>query len=142
MALSGTDNLVVRSLGHGLLVAYLVDEGDHFTYVQHRHLIAAGLNADELHNCALQNLESFAEQHAELRSSGDIYVVFAGGTSRRASCCSTSFGRAGMGTSLPMGSLRRSPRAISSLSPTLPLLRPSPNYVRSARERRDKWIIH
>lgn len=70
---------VLKALGGSLLVAYLVDEGDRFSYVQERHLVAAGLSIDELHTAAIDNLRAFAETNAEVRQHGAIYAVLAGG---------------------------------------------------------------
>jgi len=47
---------VVRPFVGGLLISYLVDQGDWFEYVQHRHLDAAGFTEDRLHSHALHNL--------------------------------------------------------------------------------------
>ena len=44
--LSEKNSLVVQNLGNGFLVTYLVDEGDHFSYIQNRHLFARGLVID------------------------------------------------------------------------------------------------
>ena len=38
LALSENDSPVVRDLGNGLLVVYVVDSGQSFQYVQNRHL--------------------------------------------------------------------------------------------------------
>jgi 1-acyl-sn-glycerol-3-phosphate acyltransferase len=77
--LAEADSPVLRDIGHRLRVVYLVDEGDHFTYVLNRHLAAAGLTEHELHQQALLNLRSFAEQHVEVRPHDDMYAVLAGG---------------------------------------------------------------
>lgn len=73
------DAPVLKALGSGLLVAYLVDKGDRFSYVQQRHLIAAGLSEDELHVSAIKNLRAFAESNAQVVPHGAMYVVLAGG---------------------------------------------------------------
>jgi uncharacterized protein YtpQ (UPF0354 family) len=54
--LSGSDALVFRPLADGLLVAYVVDKGDQFEFVQHRHLEAEGCSEEELHSVAVDNL--------------------------------------------------------------------------------------
>ena len=79
ITLSETDSPVLRNLGHGLLAAYLVDEGECFSYVQHRHLADSLLNCDELHAQAVANLTALAEKHAEVRPYGNIYVVLMDG---------------------------------------------------------------
>jgi hypothetical protein len=62
VSLVGDDEPILRSLGNGLLVAYLVDEGDYFSYVQRRHLDLAGLSESALHNKAVANLATLLEQ--------------------------------------------------------------------------------
>ena len=79
VALGQGDSPVLRDLGNGLLVAYLVDEGDLFTYVQHHHLVEAGLSEAKLHEQALLNLSSVIGSQVEVRKFGSIYVVTAGG---------------------------------------------------------------
>jgi hypothetical protein len=56
ISLSHSDSPVIRDLGHGLLAAYLVDQGDCFEYVAGHHLMAAGIDEHELHRRAVQNL--------------------------------------------------------------------------------------
>lgn len=73
------DSPVLRELGNGLMVAYLVDEGDHFSYVQHRHLAQAKIGEDVLHEQALLNLSSVVGSQAEVRKFGSVYLVLAGG---------------------------------------------------------------
>jgi uncharacterized protein YtpQ (UPF0354 family) len=73
------DSPVLRDLGNGLLITYVVDEGDHFTYVQNRHLAQARLSADILHEQALLNLSSMIGSQAEVRKFGSVYLVLAGG---------------------------------------------------------------
>lgn len=79
LVLSEADSPVLRRLDNGLLVAYLVDEGDTFTYVQNRHLAQAKLSADALHEQALFNLSSVIGPQAEVRRFGNVYLVLAGG---------------------------------------------------------------
>jgi uncharacterized protein YtpQ (UPF0354 family) len=50
------DEPVLTDLSNGLLVAYLVDQGDHFEYVQRRHLADANLTEAALHQNAVNNL--------------------------------------------------------------------------------------
>src|SRR5687768_10688855 len=70
---------VLRPLGHGLLVAYLVDEGDRFSYVQGRHLRQNRISADELHDIGIRNLDGIAAAHLEVRDCGPYFAVLAGG---------------------------------------------------------------
>jgi hypothetical protein len=48
LSLSHDDSPVLRDLGNGLLVSYLVDENSKFTYVQNRHLLATRTEESEL----------------------------------------------------------------------------------------------
>src|SRR5205814_345088 len=79
IVLRNPDNPVFRRLGYGLTAVYLVDEGDHFTHVQNRHLAEAHLTQEELNTQAIRNLAAFANQHATVQSHGAIYVVLAEG---------------------------------------------------------------
>ena len=54
---------VTRVLGHGLLVNYLCDAGESYSYVQNFQLREAQLTADELHEEAINNLALHANQH-------------------------------------------------------------------------------
>ncbi len=73
------DSPVLRDIGNGLLVAYLVDEGDSFSYVQYRHIQEASLTEDELHDIASINLASFSQENAKVHAYGNVYAVVAGG---------------------------------------------------------------
>ena len=73
---SGEDEPVLRDLGNGLLVAYLIDAGETFEYLQLRHLDAAGVTADTVHRTALDNLYALAEQHLRVQPFEGIYAVF------------------------------------------------------------------
>lgn len=79
IALSHVDSPVIRSIGHGLLVSYLVDEGNSYSYVQNRHIEAAGVTEEELHMQAVKNLRALAEQNVEVRQYGSIFAVLIGG---------------------------------------------------------------
>jgi hypothetical protein len=79
ITLAESDSPVLRNLGHGLLAAYLVDEGEYYSYVQHRHLADSLITCDELHAQALANLTALAEKRAEVRPYGNIYAVLMGG---------------------------------------------------------------
>ena len=79
MVLDFEDSPVLKSIGHGLLVAYLVDEGEFFSYVQNRHLADAGMSIEELDVSALENLARFAYEKAEVRQYGNTFVVLCGG---------------------------------------------------------------
>lgn len=79
LTLSEADSPVLRPFGHELLVAYLVDEGESYSYVQHRHLAEANLTPEQLHAQAIENLAALAETCAEVREFGNIYAVLMGG---------------------------------------------------------------
>jgi uncharacterized protein YtpQ (UPF0354 family) len=74
--LAGEDEPVLRDLGNGLLVTYLVDAGEAFEYIQGRHLHAAGITPDTLHRTAIDNLYTLAERHLQVQPFGSIYAVF------------------------------------------------------------------
>lgn len=79
VALDENDSPVLKDVGHGLLAAYVVDMGDHFQYVQHRHLSAADLSEGELHKHAIYNLSGIAEEKIKVQPYGDIFAVLMGG---------------------------------------------------------------
>jgi uncharacterized protein YtpQ (UPF0354 family) len=79
IVLPEAESPVLSVLGHRLLSAYLVDEGESFAYVQHRHVAEAGMSMEELHAIAVQNLAALAAQCAEVRPYGNIYAVLMGG---------------------------------------------------------------
>lgn len=79
MELPESESPVICGLGHRLLAAYLVDEGESFAYVQHRHLAEAGMSMEELHVRAVQNLAALAEERVEVRAYGNIYAALMGG---------------------------------------------------------------
>lgn len=74
------DQPVLTDLSNGLLVAYLVDEGNAFTYVQERHLAEAGVERATLHVRAVENLAETARVNGlEVLPHGDIFAVLCGG---------------------------------------------------------------
>jgi uncharacterized protein YtpQ (UPF0354 family) len=77
--LSQPDSPVLRDLKNGLLVAYLVDEGNGFTYVQHRHVSDAGLTLDELHEAGVSNLHKIADDRIRVQEYGSVFAVFLDG---------------------------------------------------------------
>jgi uncharacterized protein YtpQ (UPF0354 family) len=70
---------VVTDLGNGLGVVYLVDEGEHLTYVQHHHLTAINANPKGLHEMGLINLSKRAEQKLRMVNQGAIYGLLLDG---------------------------------------------------------------
>lgn len=79
LELDADDSPIFLDLDNGLLVAYLVDQGDHFSYVQGRHLRGAKIAEDELHAIGLANLARQANGIARVVPYGDIFAVLAGG---------------------------------------------------------------
>ena len=69
LSLSKADSPVLRSINEDLLVTYVVDAGDQFRLVQHRHLEQEGVSTDELHGIAVSNLERLADTPHSQRSS-------------------------------------------------------------------------
>ncbi len=75
-SLNREDSPVLRDLHNGLLVAYLVDEGTRFGYVQNRHLSAAGIDETKLHKTAIDNLYSLTERHLRIQPYGPVFSLF------------------------------------------------------------------
>jgi hypothetical protein len=77
--LSHEDSPILKNIGHGLVVAYLVNQGQCFSYVQQQHLEAAGISENELYSSAVKNLRSIAEQRLQVETYGSIYIALMGG---------------------------------------------------------------
>lgn len=77
--LSHADSPVLRPYLDNLFVAYLVDEGQSFAYVQHRHLAQAGISAEALHLIGMRNLAALAEERAEVRAHGELFALLMDG---------------------------------------------------------------
>ena len=77
--LAPADNPVVLAYVQDLLVAYLVDEGESFAYVQQRHLDQAGISPQQLHRIGLRNLAALAQERAEVRAHGELFAVLLDG---------------------------------------------------------------
>jgi len=78
--LSRKDSPVVTNLNNGLLVAYLVNQVDHFQYVQQRHLADAGLTQTELHQRGIANLRTLLKQKdIKVQPYGNVFAVICGG---------------------------------------------------------------
>src|SRR6266436_10426762 len=60
IAFSGVNAPVLRDLQNGLVVSYVVDTGNQFEYVQHRHLAEDKISEDDLHAIGLDNLSRVA----------------------------------------------------------------------------------
>ena len=76
VSLNQEDSPILRDLHNGLLVAYLVDKGTSFDYLQNRHLIEAGIDEDRLHKTAIANLYSLAERHLRIQPYGPVFTLF------------------------------------------------------------------
>ena len=79
LKVEGDNAPVLKRLGCGLVVAYLVDQGDRFSYIQGRDLRATGINADQLHAHAVANLGKLAEGRVTIRKYGAIWALFCDG---------------------------------------------------------------
>jgi len=80
IVMSREDSPVLTNLNNGLLVAYLVDQADHFQYVQQRHLDGAGLAQAELHQQAIANLRILLKQKdIKVQPYGNVFAVLCGG---------------------------------------------------------------
>jgi uncharacterized protein YtpQ (UPF0354 family) len=90
MAIPESEHPVLKPWSDDLVVAYLVDQGDHFEYVQQRHL--ASLNVEPnlsdtslqtaskgLHEMGLINLAHVASQKLRVANYGAIRAVFLDG---------------------------------------------------------------
>ena len=66
---------VVKNLGNGLCVVYLVDTGEQFVYVQNSHLAAVQANAATLHEIGLQNLGELNAGKIKLEQYGGFQAV-------------------------------------------------------------------
>jgi uncharacterized protein YtpQ (UPF0354 family) len=76
---AAADSPVLRPLGNGLVVAYVVDDGGSLTFVQKHHLAKARMDLEDLHEQAMLNLANVASARAEVRKYGNLYLVLAGG---------------------------------------------------------------
>lgn len=79
VTLSGEDEPVLRKLGNGMLVAYLVDEGKQFAWVQQRHLIAEGVTAIALHEQGVLNLARIAHEKLRVMNQGKFFACLLDG---------------------------------------------------------------
>jgi uncharacterized protein YtpQ (UPF0354 family) len=79
--LSGADAPILRHLADGLIVAYVVDRGDHFEWIQERHLAAEGCSEEELHAIAVENLARRASGSLRVATHpcGEMFAVLMGG---------------------------------------------------------------
>ena len=79
LVLPDEETPVITSLGSDLLISYVVDQGESFSYVQNRHLKAAMLTSEQLQISAIRNLTLLAESEAKVSQYGNVYVVLMDG---------------------------------------------------------------
>src|SRR5262245_5640933 len=80
VALDHDNSPVLRDLGNGLLVSYVVDQGDHFDFINHRQIAADGVSTEWLHRTGLANLAAaVSEQGVQVHPYQAIFAVIAGG---------------------------------------------------------------
>src|ERR1700730_11712774 len=79
VALGHDDSPALRVLSNGLLVAYVVNSGQSFEYVQNRHLSQASIKADDLHGTAMNNLLAFMSERTRMQPHGSIFAMFLDG---------------------------------------------------------------
>ena len=70
---------MLKDLGNGLLVAYVIDLGDRLQYIQQRHLEASGLVESELHCHALNNLMGLVKDKLRVEAHGKAFAVLLDG---------------------------------------------------------------
>jgi len=75
--LSEDDDIVTPLFVGDLLVAYVVDVGVAFKFVQGRHLRAAAISLEQLHEIGVANLSAkLTDERLSIQQMGDIYVLF------------------------------------------------------------------
>lgn len=79
MHIEGPNEPLMKNLGNGLIVTYLVDLGAHMQYVQRRHLQEYGMSESELHAHALHNVAALAEKKLKVKQYDDVYGVVVDG---------------------------------------------------------------
>lgn len=78
--LSRKESPVLRPLSDDLCIAYVVDEGSGYQYVQNRHLDEDGISAAEVHEIGLRNLAARASQgNLRVQAYGNMFAVLMGG---------------------------------------------------------------
>lgn len=71
---------VLRPYADGLLVAYVVDQGGHYEYVQQRHLDETHVHPDDLHQLGVDNLTRLMkERPTNVQPHGHCFAVLMGG---------------------------------------------------------------
>jgi uncharacterized protein YtpQ (UPF0354 family) len=77
--LSQEQRPVVTDLGHGLCAVYLIDEGNHFSYVQNHHLADIKAEPTGLHEIALINLSKLAQEKLRIVQEGAVHGLLLDG---------------------------------------------------------------
>ncbi|MFZ6659015.1 DUF1444 family protein [Undibacterium sp. TJN19] len=75
LSLSTPNAPVLKNLGNGLCVAYVVDNERGLVYVQHRHLLEEKISAEDLHKIGLNNLKLRSKDAIEVQQHGPIFAV-------------------------------------------------------------------
>ena len=80
VTLSREDSPILRPFSDGLLIAYVVDDGDSYHYVQQRHLDKEGVTEEQLHEIGLRNLTALASSRdLRIQPYQNINAVLMGG---------------------------------------------------------------
>jgi uncharacterized protein YtpQ (UPF0354 family) len=80
LQLTADDAPILKDLGNGLLIAYVIDEGAALRYVAGRNLRDDGVTADELHTIGLANLKNLAAtKPLRVQPYQDIFAVLVDG---------------------------------------------------------------
>jgi hypothetical protein len=78
--LSRADSPVMKILNNDLFIAYVVDTGDSFSYVQYRDLETDSVTEAELHEIGLRNLATLADAgNLRVVPHGNIFAVLLDG---------------------------------------------------------------
>jgi len=75
---SADDDACIERTEDGLVIDYVVADGDRLLDVRHSILRAAGLDAQALHGIALANLAALVAERAEVHHYGRIHAVMLG----------------------------------------------------------------
>jgi hypothetical protein len=79
VSLAHRDAPIIKDLTNSLCVAYVVDEGGHFKYLQNRDCEKSGLSKSEIHKISVRNLAELAKERIQIRPYGNIYAVMLDG---------------------------------------------------------------
>lgn len=79
VTLEDGDAPVLKDLGSGLFVAYLVDDGHNLVYVQNHHLNGSQLTPEGLYELGLHNLAVRAAGKARMQQHGEVHAILLDG---------------------------------------------------------------